>query len=138
MCFLILKRIVSCDTFNDLWLFITPTESAALAAYAYGVNSCCIYRAKEEFETDEGKEILSSLGITGNYEGIGYCILGYAETEPSSASPRKKLYLFCRIKFIFLLQAYTSDSIIKEMNSNSKKCRINSVNSAQSVEKAIY
>ncbi len=65
-----------------------------LAAHAYGVDSCWIHRAKEEFDSEEGKEILRTLGITGDYEGIGHCILGYAETEPAPASPRKENYIY--------------------------------------------
>ena len=48
-----------------------------LAAHAEGLGSCWIHRAKEEFESEEGKQILKDLGITGDYEGIGHCILGY-------------------------------------------------------------
>ena len=48
------------------------------AAHALGVASCWIHRAKEEFDSEEGKAILRSLGIEGDYEGIGHCILGYA------------------------------------------------------------
>ena len=44
-----------------------------LEAEAQGVGSCWIHRAKEEFESEEGKEILKSLGIEGDYEGIGHC-----------------------------------------------------------------
>ena len=65
-----------------------------LAAHDLGIGSCWIHRAKEEFETAEGKEILASLGITGDYEGIGHCILGYAQTEPEPASPRKENYVY--------------------------------------------
>ena len=50
-----------------------------LAAHNEGVGSCWIHRAKEEFESEEGKEILRSLGIEGEYEGIGHCALGYTE-----------------------------------------------------------
>ena len=50
-----------------------------LEAHALGVDSCWIHRAKEEFESAEGKDILKSLGIEGDYEGIGHCILGYAD-----------------------------------------------------------
>ncbi len=39
-----------------------------LAAHALGIGSCWIHRAKEEFEEPEGKEILKSLGIEGDYE----------------------------------------------------------------------
>ncbi|MGN0536382.1 MAG: nitroreductase [Acutalibacteraceae bacterium] len=65
-----------------------------LAAHAQGLGSCWIHRAKEEFELDEGKEILKSLGIEGDYEGIGHCILGYADGEEPTAAPRKKNYVY--------------------------------------------
>ena len=32
-----------------------------------GIGSCWIRRAKEEFESEEGKELLKSLGIEGEY-----------------------------------------------------------------------
>ena len=64
------------------------------AAHAYGISSCWIHRAKEEFESEEGREILRSLGIEGNYEGIGHCILGYADCETVSPSPRKENYVY--------------------------------------------
>ena len=65
-----------------------------LAAHAEGIGSCWIHRAKEEFESPEGKEILKSLGIEGNYEGIGHCILGFAEGEEPKAAPRKADYVY--------------------------------------------
>lgn len=65
-----------------------------LAAHAHGVDSCWIHRAKEEFETEEGKALLRSLGIEGDYEGIGHCVLGYADTEIAEASPRKENYVY--------------------------------------------
>ena len=46
-------------------------------AYSLGLGACWIHRAYEEFESDEGKEILRELGVSGDYEGIGHCILGY-------------------------------------------------------------
>lgn len=60
-----------------------------LAAHALELGSCWIHRAKEEFESDEGKEILKELGIEGEYEGIGHCILGYTDGELPAAKPRK-------------------------------------------------
>ncbi len=60
-----------------------------LAAHAYGLGSCWIHRAKEEFELPEGKEILMDLGIEGDYEGIGHCILGFIEGDYPEAKPRK-------------------------------------------------
>ena len=64
------------------------------AAHALGVSSCWIHRAKEEFESEEGKEILKSLGIEGNYEGIAHCILGYADCDEPKAAPRKENYVY--------------------------------------------
>ena len=65
-----------------------------LAAHAAGVGSCWIHRAKEEFETEEGKELLKSLGIEGEYEGIGHCVLGYPLEEEPQAAERKKDYIY--------------------------------------------
>ncbi len=65
-----------------------------LAAHSEGIGSCWIHRAKEEFELPEGKEILKSLGIEGNYEGIGHCILGYTDGELPQARPRKERYVY--------------------------------------------
>ena len=63
------------------------------AAHALGVASCWIHRAKEEFNSEEGKAILRSLGIEGDYEGIGHCILGYAAEPEKPAVPRKENYI---------------------------------------------
>ena len=60
-----------------------------LAAHALNIGSCWINRAKQEFETEEGNEILKSLGIEGEYEGIGHCILGYVDGEYPSVPARK-------------------------------------------------
>ena len=48
-----------------------------LAADALGLGTCWIHRAKEEFETEEGKQILRDLGITEEYEGIGHLVVRY-------------------------------------------------------------
>ena len=64
------------------------------AAHAYGISSCWIHRAKEEFESEEGKAILSELGITGDYEGIGHCVIGYADCDQPEAAPRKDNYVY--------------------------------------------
>ena len=64
------------------------------AAHAVGVDSCFIYRAKEVFESEEGKALLKQWGIGDNYVGIGNCILGYgAEDGKASAAPRKSNYI---------------------------------------------
>lgn len=64
-----------------------------LAAHALGLGSCWIHRAKEIFSSEEGKQMLASWGVSGNYEGIGFCVIGYAEKEPQHASPRKEGYV---------------------------------------------
>ena len=64
------------------------------AAHSLGVASCWIHRAREEFDSEEGKAILKALGIEGNYEGIGHCILGYAAQESKPAAPRKDNYIY--------------------------------------------
>ena len=60
-----------------------------LAAHALGLGSCWIHRAKEEFDSPEGKQILRDLGIEGDYEGIGHCIIGYIDGDVPEAKPRK-------------------------------------------------
>ena len=65
-----------------------------LEAEAQGIGSCWIHRAKEEFESEEGKELLKSLGIEGDYEGIGHCVLGYADGPTPKAAPRKDSYVY--------------------------------------------
>ncbi len=49
------------------------------AAWSMGIDSRWIHRAKEVFESPEGKELLKEWGITDEVEGIGFCILGYAK-----------------------------------------------------------
>lgn len=64
------------------------------AAESLGVASIWIHRAKEEFESDFGKGILKQLGITGEYEGIGHCALGYAAEPAKAPAPRKENYVY--------------------------------------------
>ncbi len=52
-----------------------------LAADSLGYGSCWIHRAKEVFDSPEGKEILAQLGIEGDYEGIGHLVVGYRADE---------------------------------------------------------
>lgn len=65
-----------------------------LAAHELGIGSCWIHRAKEEFDSPEGKAILAELGIEGDYEGIGHCILGYADGEYPEARERKENWVY--------------------------------------------
>ena len=40
------------------------------------------------------KELLKSLGIEGDYEGIGHLVLGYAAAPLKEAAPRKADYVY--------------------------------------------
>ena len=63
------------------------------AAHAVGLGSCWIHRAKEVFESEEGKALLKAWGIEGDYEGIGNCILGYPAQAAPTPKPRKPDYV---------------------------------------------
>lgn len=75
---------------------ITPVEDASLAlgnmfnaTASLGIGSCWVHRTKQMFETDEGKDLLRKWGITGDYIGVGSCILGYPDCKHPTAAPRK-------------------------------------------------
>lgn len=65
-----------------------------LAAHALGVGSCWIHRAGETFDQPEWKAWLTSLGLTGDYEGIGNCILGYTDGDEPPAPARREGRVF--------------------------------------------
>lgn len=71
----------------------TVMENLMLAAHALGLGSCWIHRAREMFETPEGLAILKSLGIEEEYEGVGNCVIGYADMQPIE-KPRKKNWVY--------------------------------------------
>ena len=64
------------------------------AAYAAGLGSCWIHRAKEVFEDEEGRAILREIGIPDEYEGIGNLVLGYAAVENKAVPERREGRLF--------------------------------------------
>jgi len=61
-----------------------------LAASALGLGSCWIHRAKEVFEDPDGQAILQQCGVTGDYEGIGNLVLGYADYLNPNIPARKE------------------------------------------------
>ncbi|MCD8286012.1 MAG: nitroreductase family protein [Clostridia bacterium] len=80
--------------------WISAVEDGALvmgnlmnAAASLGIGSCWIHRAKEEFESDEGKALLKEWGIQGEYQGVGHCVLGYPLAPSKPAIPRKASYV---------------------------------------------
>lgn len=64
-----------------------------LGAYAVGLGSCWIHRAKEVFEMPEGKELMEKWGLDAKYKGVGHCILGYIKGDMPKAKPRKADYI---------------------------------------------
>ena len=64
------------------------------AAFSLGVDSCWIHRAREVFESDEGRVIARSLGIPDNYVGIGNCILGYRNCDLPKPAERTQPVIF--------------------------------------------
>lgn len=65
------------------------------AAWSLGVGSCWINRAKEFFDTEEGKELLRKWGLPESCRGVGFCVLGYVEGDVPAPRPRKENYI-CR------------------------------------------
>ena len=68
-------------------------ENMMLAAHSLGLGSCWIHRAKEEFETEEGKALLKEWGVDENYVGIGHCLLGYPDGNLHPPVKRKENYI---------------------------------------------
>ncbi len=67
------------------------------AAESLGLANIWIHRAREEFDSDFGKQFLKELGIEGEYEGIGHVALGYAaDGAVRPAAPRKENVFWCR------------------------------------------
>lgn len=58
------------------------------AAHALGLGSCWIHRARQVFDSPEGKELLRAWGLPEHLRGIGNCILGYSAQNPEPR-PRK-------------------------------------------------
>lgn len=59
------------------------------AAASLGLGSCWIHRARQVFDSPEGKQLLRSWGLPEHLQGIGNCILGYPKETPQ-ARPRKE------------------------------------------------
>lgn len=52
------------------------------AATSLGLGNCWIHRAREMFDSPEGKALLKKWGLPEHLRGVGNCILGYADGEP--------------------------------------------------------
>ena len=65
-----------------------------LAAHSLGLGSIWINRAKQEFEMEEWKAWLKSIGVEGEWEGVGHCAVGYIDGDIPKAAPRKANRVF--------------------------------------------
>ena len=52
------------------------------AAYDTGLGSCWIHRARQMFESEEGKALLRKWGLREDLIGVANCILGYPDEVP--------------------------------------------------------
>lgn len=77
------------DWYNGRYDGALVMGNIMLAAHELGIGSCWINRAREEFEMDWGKNLLKSLGIEEEYEGVAHCALGYIDGEYPKAAERK-------------------------------------------------
>ncbi|MBE5736091.1 MAG: diguanylate cyclase [Clostridiales bacterium] len=69
-------------------------ENMLLEAHSLGLGACWIHHAKEVFETDFGKDLLAKVGVVGDYEGVGTCILGYPNAIPVGEISRKDNFVY--------------------------------------------
>ena len=68
-------------------------QNMMLTAHSLGLGSCWIHRARETFEQPKWQQYLRSLGIEGEYVGIGNCIVGYGDIQPQE-KPRKENWVY--------------------------------------------
>ncbi len=68
------------------------TTNLLNAAYAVGLGSCWIHRAKEIFELEEGKALLRKWGINEPVKGVASIALGYSDMPQPSPRPRREGY----------------------------------------------
>ncbi|MBQ6381872.1 MAG: nitroreductase [Clostridia bacterium] len=65
-----------------------------LAAHSLDLASIWIHRAKEEFESENYKQLLKDLGVEGEWEGVGHLALGFAAEGLPQAHPIKPNRVF--------------------------------------------
>lgn len=59
------------------------------AAQSLGLGNIWVHRAREVFESPQGKTLLRDLGIEDTYEGVGHCVLGYIDGDPPAPAARR-------------------------------------------------
>ena len=78
---------------NEVYDGSIVLQTMMLAAHEIGLGTCWIHREREMFDTEEGKQLLSDMGIQEDLMGIGALSIGYeAEGGSHSPKPRKADY----------------------------------------------
>ncbi len=65
-------------------------QNMLIAAESLGLGAACISRAKDEFETTFGQNLLEQLGIDKSYVGVEHVILGYRDGATPQAPARRE------------------------------------------------
>lgn len=73
---------------------MASVENMLLAAESLGLGAACISRAKDEFETEYGRNLMKQFGIPDHYVGVEHVILGYRDGEVAKTLPRKEGRIF--------------------------------------------
>lgn len=64
------------------------------ATAAMGLGGCWIHRAKEMFETPEGRKWKEKWGLDERFVGIGNCIIGYPDRIPDTKTHKPDYVIF--------------------------------------------
>ncbi len=64
------------------------------AAESLGLGACWIHRAKEVFDSPEGKELMKKWGLGEQYVGVGNCILGYKDKDPAPKTHKEDYVIY--------------------------------------------
>lgn len=90
----VLAVLAKKDWFTYIYDGSCVMENMLLEAHSLGLGACWIHHAKQVFETEYGKELLTKLNINEEYEGIGFCVVGFPNIKPEERIPRKKNYVY--------------------------------------------
>lgn len=60
------------------------------AASSIGLGACWIHRAREEFDSLQGKELLKVWNLSEDYIGVGHVVLGYPDDDYVVSSKKIK------------------------------------------------
>lgn len=69
------------------------TMTLLQAAHAVGLGACWINRAKDIFQTSEGRALQAKWGLPADYVGVCTIALGHIAGEIPAAKPRKAGYI---------------------------------------------